>query len=120
MTAQCGTQLCSNYHAMGFFRLSLFAVIFTLGASLMTQAQSSIDRPRVVIDVVELEGTLLPKAVQEQLVTSLKQHEWEENSNWVADAEKIVVNAEYDGWPDRENQGYLGFSVSAWWKPLRR
>jgi outer membrane protein assembly factor BamA len=105
---------------MGFFRLSLFAVIFTLGASLMTQAQSSIDRPRVVIDVVELEGTLLPKAVQEQLVTSLKQHEWEENSNWVADAEKIVVNAEYDGWPDRENQGYLGFSVSAWWKPLRR
>jgi hypothetical protein len=84
---------------MGFFRLSLFAVIFTLGASL-TQAQLSIDRPRVAIDVVELQGTLLPKAVQEQLVTSLKQHEWEENSNWVADAENIVVRAETDGWPD--------------------
>jgi outer membrane protein assembly factor BamA len=34
--------------------------------------------------------------------------------------ENIVVRAEEEGWPDRENQGYLGFSVSARWKPLRR
>jgi len=105
---------------MGFFQLSLFAVIFTVGASPMAQAQSSIDRPKVVIDVVELEGTLLPKAVQEQLVASLKQREWDENSNWVADLEILVSGAETEGWPDRENQGYLGFSVGAWWKPLRR
>jgi outer membrane protein assembly factor BamA len=105
---------------MGFFQKSLLAVIFTVGASPMAQAQSSIDRSRVAIDVVELEGTLLPKAVQEQLVASLKQREWDENSNWVADLEIIVSRAETEGWPDRENQGYLGFSVSAWWKPLRR
>jgi len=86
----------------------------------MSQAQLSNDHPKVAIDVVELDGTLLPKAVQEQLVTSLKQREWDENSNWVADLEIIVSGAETEGWPDRENQGYLGFSVSAWWKPLRR
>ena len=105
---------------MGFFQLILLAVIFTLGVSPIAQAQSSIDRPKVAIDVVELEGTLLPKAVQEQLVASLKQREWDENSNWVADLEILVSGAETEGWPDRENHGYLGFSVGAWWKPLRR
>jgi outer membrane protein assembly factor BamA len=67
-----------------------------------------------------IEITLLPKTVQEQLVTSLKQREWEENSDWVADLETMVIRAESEGWPDRENQGYLNFSVSASWKPLRR
>jgi hypothetical protein len=105
---------------MGFFQLSLFAVIFAVGTSSMAQAQSSNDHPKVAIDVVELEGTLLPKAVQEQLVASIKQREWDENSNWVADLEILVSGAETEGWPDRENQGYLGFSVGAWWKPLRR
>jgi outer membrane protein assembly factor BamA len=105
---------------MGFFQLSLFAVIFAVGTSPMAQAQSSINRPKVAIDVVELEGTRLPKAIQEQLVTSLEQHEWEEDSNWVADLEIIVSRAETDGWPDRENQGYLGFSVRAEWKPIRQ
>jgi outer membrane protein assembly factor BamA len=88
--------------------------------SLMARTQAPIDRPKVAIDVVELEGTRLPAAVQQQLVTSLKQREWEEDSNWVADLENLVVRAETDGWPDRENHGYLGFSVSARWKPLRR
>jgi len=86
----------------------------------MAQAQSSIDRPKVAIDVVELQGTLLPEAIQQQLVTSLKQREWDEGSNWAADLENLVVRAETEGWPDRENQGYLGFSVSARWKPLLR
>lgn len=105
---------------MRLFPLSLCAVIFVVETSAMAQVQSSMDRPKVAIDVVELEGTGLPKAVQRQLVASLKQREWEEDSNWVADLENIVVRAETDGWPDRENQGYLGFSVSARWKSLRR
>jgi hypothetical protein len=50
----------------------------------------------------------------------LKQREWQEGSDWVADLERIVIRAEEEGWPDRENQGYLGLSVSAWWKLLRR
>jgi len=86
----------------------------------MAGAQSSSDRPKVVIDTVELKGTLLPEAVRERLVTSLKQHEYEEDSDWVKDLEDTVVRAESEGWPDRENQGYVGFSVSAEWKPLRR
>jgi outer membrane protein assembly factor BamA len=86
----------------------------------MAEAQSLSDRPKVVIDAVELKGTLLPEAVQERLVTSLKQHEYEEDSDWVKDLEDTVVRAENEGWPDRENQGYVGFSVSAEWKPLRR
>jgi len=82
---------------------------------------TSIDRPRVVIDVVELNGaTHLPEAVQEQLVASLKQREYEEDSDWIGDVRNIVIRAETDSWPDRENQGYIGFSVEASRKPLRR
>jgi outer membrane protein assembly factor BamA len=100
--------------------LVALAVIFAAGTFAMGQARSPVERSKVIIDVVELEGTRLPKASQEELVSSLKQREWEEGSDWVADLEHIVIRAEEEGWPDRENQGYLGFSVSAWWKPLRR
>lgn len=86
----------------------------------MAEASSSNDHTKVVIDAVELNGTLLPEAVQRRLVTSLKQREYEEDSDWVKDLEDTVVRAEVEGWPDRENHGYLGFSVSAQWKPLRR
>jgi Surface antigen variable number repeat len=108
------------YDAMGIFQFVLFSVMFAVGTPSMAQTQSSIEHPKVAIDVVELEGTLLPETVQEQLVTSLKQREWEENSDWEADVRSMVVTAEKEGWPDRENQGYLGFSVSDEWKPLRR
>ena len=87
----------------------------------MTQAQSSRDRPKVVIDEVQLEGaTHLPETVKQQLVVSLKHREYEEDSDWIADLENLVVRAETEGWPDRENEGYLGFSVGAQWKPIRR
>lgn len=112
--------MCFNYHAVNFLKLTVFPVIFAVGMSPMAQAQSSIDHPKVAIDVVELVGTRLPEAVQQRLVTSLKQREFEEDSAWVQDLENIVIRAETDGWPDRDNQGYLGFSVSAQWKPLRR
>jgi len=112
--------LCFNYHAVRFLKLTLFPLIFAVGMSPMAQAQSSIDRPKVAIDVVELLGTRMPEAVQQRLATSLKQLEFEEDSAWVQDLENIVIRAETDGWPDRENQGYLGFSVSTQWKPLRR
>jgi hypothetical protein len=97
-----------------------FPIIFAVGISLLAEAQSSNDRAKVVIDAVELKGTLLPEAVQERLVTSLKQHEYEEDSDWVKDLEDTVGRAENEGWPDRENQGYAGFYVSVEWKPLRR
>lgn len=105
---------------MRFFQISLFAVIFASGMSAIIAAQSPIDHPKVVIEEVKLEGSLLPKAAQEQLVSSLKEREWEEGSEWVNDLEHIVIRAEQEGWPDRENQGYLGFSVGASWKPVWR
>jgi hypothetical protein len=108
------------YDAMGIFQFVLLSLMFAVGTPLMSQTQSSIEHPKVAIDVVELEGTLLPETVQEQLVTSLKQREWEENSDWEAEVRSMVITAEKEGWPDRENQGYLGFSVSEEWKPLRR
>jgi len=87
----------------------------------MAQVQTSLDRPRVVIDAVELEGAAhLPETVKKQLVDSLKQQEYEETSDWIRDVEDRVLRAESDGWPDRENEGYIGFSVSAQWKPMRR
>jgi hypothetical protein len=106
---------------VNFLKLTLLSVIFGVGVPSLIQAQMSFDSPRVVIDLAELNGaTHLPEIVQRQLVASLKQHEWGEDSNWVADLEIIVARAVTDGWPDRENQGYLGFSVRAQWKPIRR
>ena len=105
---------------MRFCQLSLLAVIFAGGMSAIIAAQSPVDHPKVVIEEVELEDSLLPKAAQEQLVSSLKEREWEEGSQWVADLENIVIRAEQEGWPDRENQGYGGFSVGASWKPVWR
>ena len=105
---------------MRFFQLSLFAVIFAGVMSAIIGAQSSVNHSKVFIEEVELEGSLLPKAAQEQLVTSLKEREWEEGSQWVADLESVVIHAEDQGWPDRVNQGYLGFAVGASWRPLWR
>jgi outer membrane protein assembly factor BamA len=106
---------------VSFLKLTLLSVIFGVGVPSLIQAQMSFDSPRVVIDVVELNGaTHLPEIVQRQLVASLKQHEYEENSDWIGDLENAVTRAEIDSWPDRENQGYVGFSVRAQWKPIRR
>jgi len=112
--------MCCNCRASRFFQLSLFAAIFAGGTSATAQTQKPTDHPKVVIEEVELEGSLLPKAAQERLVSSLKEREWEEGSEWVAYLELIVVRAEQEGWPDRENQGYSGFSVGASWKPVWR
>lgn len=54
----------------------------------------------MAIDVVELDGPLLPKAAQEQLVSSLREREWEENSDWEADVTNIVIREEKEDWPD--------------------
>jgi hypothetical protein len=105
---------------MNFSKLALFPVIFVAEMFPMAWAQSSIERPKVAVDVVELEGTLLPELVQEQLVASLKQREYDEDSDWIREVDDIVGRAETDGWPDRENHGYVGFSYSTQWKPLRR
>jgi len=86
----------------------------------MTAAQSPVDHSKVVIEEVELEGRLLPTAAQEQLLSSLKEREWEEGSQWVADLETMVIRAEDEGWPDGVNQGYFGLSVGASWKPVWR
>jgi hypothetical protein len=85
------------------------------------QAQVLPDCPKVVIDNIDLQGAIhLPGSVKERLVASLMHREYEEKSDWIGDVENRVGRAETDGWPDRENQGYLGFSVQARWKMLRR
>jgi hypothetical protein len=73
--------------------LVALAVIFAAGTFAMAQAQSPVEHSKVIIDVVELEGTRLPKASQEELVSSLKQREWQEGSDWVVDVERIVIRA---------------------------
>lgn len=106
---------------MSLLELALLPLVLGVGMSSVAQAQSSVDPPTVVIDDVDLEGaTHLPEALREQLLASLKQREYEENSDWISDLENRVSRAESDGWPDRENEGYMGFSVEAQWKPIRR
>jgi len=84
----------------------------------MAIAQSWNDHPKIVVDRVELKGTRLSEPEQEQLTASLKQRQWEEKPDWDAEVTNLVINAER--WFERENEGYLGFSVSVGWKPLRR
>jgi outer membrane protein assembly factor BamA len=91
---------------------------FAVGTSLMSPAQSWVDHPKITIEVVELKGTRLSQADQEQLIASLKQREWEEKPDWEADVTNLVINAER--WQDWENKGYSGCSLSVGWKPLRR
>jgi hypothetical protein len=53
-------------------------------------------------------------------VTSLKQHEYEEDSDWVKDLEiQLFAQRARVGLIERI-RGILGFSASAEWKPLRR
>jgi outer membrane protein assembly factor BamA len=78
------------------------------------------DKPRIVIDDVDLRGAVhLPESVKRQLVSNLMHSDYAANSNWIFDVENKVSRAEIEGWPDRENQGYLGFSVTATSKTLR-
>jgi Surface antigen variable number repeat len=113
--------LCFNHDAVGFVKLRLLPVVLGLGMSSVIRAQVSTDCPKVVIDEVDLRGAIhLPGTVKEQLVASLRHREYEENSDWIGDVDDRVGRAEIEGWPGRENQGYLGFSVQARWKPLRR
>ena len=73
---------------MSFLKLSLMLLILRVGMSSMAQVESPLDRPRVVIDAVELEGAAhLPETVKEQLVDSLQLHEYEETFDWIRDVE---------------------------------
>jgi len=84
-------------------------------------AQVSTGNQRIVIDGVDLQGAVhLPERVERQLVSNLLHSEYAGNSNWIGDVEIKVSRAEMEGWPDRENQGYLGFSVTATSRTLRQ
>ena len=121
MNALRTRDLCFNHDAVGFVKLTLLAVLLGLVVSSVIQAQVSPDCPKVVIDDIDLQGAIhLPGSVKERLVASLMHREYEEKSDWIGDVRNIVIRAETDSWPDRQNQGYLGFSVEARWKMLRR
>ena len=121
MNALRTRNLCFNHGAVGFVKLSLLPVLFGLGVSSVIQAQVSPDCPKVVIDDIDLRGAIhQPGSVKERLVASLMHRKYEEKSDWIGDVEDRVGRAETDGWPDRQNQGYLGFSVQARWKMLQR
>ena len=91
---------------MKFRLLPVLLVLPSLGA------QVSADKSKIVIDDVDLQGAVhLPESAKRQLVVNLMHREYPENSEWVADVEDKAVRAETAGWPDRENQGYIGFSV---------
>jgi hypothetical protein len=113
-TLRCGrvpsSKLWFNYDAVNLLQLSLLPLILAVGMPSVTHSQALGNRPKVVIDEVQLEGaTHLPETVKQQLVVSLKHREYEEDSGWISDLENMVDRAEIEGWPDRENEGYVGF-----------
>jgi len=113
-----GSLLCFNHHA-GFVKLTLLLVLLVLSS--LIRWQVSTDNPKIVIDDVDLQGAVhLPESAKRQLVADLMHWEYTENSDWIADVEDKVCRSETEGWPDRENQGYLGFSVRATSKTLRQ
>lgn len=102
-------------------KVSLLLVLLGFVMSSAIHAQVSTENSRIVVDDVDLQGAVhLPASVKRQLVSNLIHSEYSANSNWIADIEDKVGRAEIEGWPDRENQGYLGFSVQAQWKAILR
>jgi len=102
-------------------KLSLLPVLLGFMMTSAIHAQVSTENSRIVVDDVDLQGAVhLPEEVKRQLVSNLTHSEYSENSNWIDDIEDKVIRAETEGWPDRENQGYLGFSVQVQWKTLQR
>lgn len=102
-------------------KLTLLTVLFGLVMYSAIRAQVSAATPKIVIERVDLQGAVhLPQSVKTQLVDALMHSEYAENSDWIADIEDKVCHAEIEGWPDRENQGYIGFSVTATSKTLRQ
>lgn len=102
-------------------KASLLLVLLGSVMSSAIHAQVSTENSRIVVDDVDLQGAVhLPASVKRQLVSNLIHSEYSANSNWIADIEDKVGRAEIEGWPDRENQGYLGFSVQAQWKAILR
>ena len=100
---------------MKFRLLPVLLVLPSLGA------QVSADKSKIVIDDVDLQGAVhLPESAKRQLMADLMHKEYPENSDWVADVRDKAVRAETEGWPDREIQGYIGFSVGATFKTLRQ
>lgn len=99
-----------------------FALLLALFlASPFVQTQVSTDNPKVIIDEVDLEGAAhMPELVKKQLVADLLHSEYAADSDWIGSIDNKVERAETVGWPERENQGYLGFSVQATSKTLRK
>ncbi|PYT77169.1 MAG: hypothetical protein DMG41_19890 [Acidobacteria bacterium] len=102
-------------------KLTLLTVLFGLVMCSVIRAQVSAATPKIIIERVDLQGAVhLPQSVKKQLVAALMHSEYAENSDLIAEVEDKVVRAEIAGWPDRENQGYIGFSLTATSKTLRQ
>src|SRR6266576_2511275 len=98
-------------------KLTLLTVLFGLVMCSVIRAQVSAATPKIIIERVDLQGAVhLPQSVKKQLVAALMHSEYAENSDLIAEVEDKVVRAEIAGWPDRENQGYIRFSMSASFK----
>ncbi|HUL17081.1 MAG TPA: POTRA domain-containing protein [Terriglobales bacterium] len=99
-----------------------FALLLALFlTSPLVQARVSTDDPKVIIDEVDVEGAAhMPELVKKQLVADLLHSEYAADSDWIGSIDNKVEQAEFAGWPERENQGYVGFSVQATSKTLRK
>lgn len=100
-------------------KLTLLHVLIVLSS--LIHGQASTATPKIVIDDIDLQGAVhLPQSAKRQLVAALMHSEYAEKSDLIADVEDKAVRAEVEGWPDQENQGYIGFSVTATAKTLRQ
>jgi outer membrane protein assembly factor BamA len=82
-------------------------------------AQTPPECRKVVIERLAVEGANhLPDSFRGQLTAFLRRQQYSECADWVGDLESRVLRAENEGWPDRENEGYVGLAVGAEWKPL--
>ena len=91
-------------------KLAPLPVLLGLVMCSAIRAQVPTANQKIVIEVVDLQGAVhLPDSAKRQLVASLMHSEYAEESDCIAGVEDKVSRAETEGWPDRENQGYIGF-----------
>lgn len=72
------------------------------------EMEAKTPHPRAIIDAVRFEGaTHLPDSVREQLIASLKQHEFDRDSDWIGELQEVGIR---EAWLQ---QGYYRARVAA-------
>ncbi|HLB88357.1 MAG TPA: POTRA domain-containing protein [Terriglobales bacterium] len=107
-TLFCSPPICAQFPQ----RLKRCSPYPTL-AEEISAIRAETPHPKVIIDTVRFEGaTHLPDSVLEQLIASVKQQEFEADSDWIGELEEVGIRGTW------QQQGYFHAKVTAKVQPV--